>query len=215
MADSPGAIVIYGAWYFGRVVEEAAIAAGWDVLGFVDPEPPADVTTLQTVPPGVPAIVAIGDNRTRAEVSAALAEQGRPLATVVHPEAYVSPSASLGAGSYVAEFAVVRTGAVVAGGVVLQAGCVVSHDCRLQAHASFGPNAVAASKVRIGLRTVVGAGAAIAPGLVIGQDSTVAAGAAVFKDAGDNVSLVGNPARVTPSPDKAVIHSDWGANLAW
>jgi UDP-N-acetylbacillosamine N-acetyltransferase len=208
-------LVIYGAWYFGRVISEAAEAMGWDVLGYVDPDPPDGVTTLGTVPPGAVVFVAIGNNSVRAGVNASLLEHGRDLATIVHPSASVSPSAQLGPGSYVAELAAVRTNAAVGEGVVLQAGSVVSHDCNIAAYASFGPNSAAASKVTVGKRTVVGAGGIIAPGLVIGDDCTVAAGAAVFKDVSDNKTLVGNPARATASPLKEIQHSDWDANNVW
>jgi len=208
-------LVIYGAWYFGKVVREAAEAAGWDVLGFVDPDPPADVVTLSELPPAAAVFVAIGDNAIRASVSSRLLAKGRSLTTVVHPTASVSPSARLGAGTYVGELVAVRTNVSLGEGVVLQAGAVVSHDCSVASHASFGPNATAASKVRIGARTIVGAGSVIAPGLVIANDCTVAAGAAVFKDAVAQQSLVGNPARAVARPEKTVIQSDWEANNVW
>ena len=208
-------LVIFGAWYFGRVISEAAEAEGWDVVGYVDPEPPKGVVTLDSVPPGAAVFVAIGDNAIRAEVCAALLDNGRSLAHIVHPTASISPSARLGPGSYVAELVTVRTNAVIGEGVVLQAGSVVSHDTNIAAYTSFGPNAAAASKVTVGRRTVVGVGAVIAPGLTIGEDCTVAAGAAVFKTVSDGKTLVGNPARATPSPPKQVKHSDWGSNNVW
>jgi UDP-N-acetylbacillosamine N-acetyltransferase len=208
-------LVIYGAWYFGRLISEAAEAIGWDVLGYVDPDPPEGVATLDAVPLEATVFVAIGDNAIRAEVNAALLEHGRSLATIVHPTASVSPSAQLGPGAYVAELVAVRTRAILGEGVVLQAGSVVSHDCNIAPYASFGPNAAAASKITVGRRTVVGVGAVIAPGLVIGDDCTVAAGAAVFKNVSDNKTLVGNPARATPSPSKEAIHSDWSTNNVW
>ena len=208
-------LVIYGAWYFGRVIAEAAEALGWEVLGYVDPDPPQDIVTLDSVPAGAAVFAAIGDNAIRAAVNASLLEQGRTLASIVHPAASVSPSARLGPGSYVAELAAVRTHASIGEGVVLQAGSVVSHDCKIAPYASLGPNAAAASKVTVGKRTMVGAGAVIAPALVVGDDCTVAAGAAVFKSVEADKSLVGNPARATASPPKAIKHSDWDANDVW
>jgi sugar O-acyltransferase (sialic acid O-acetyltransferase NeuD family) len=202
-------LVIYGAWYFGDVVREAAEATGWTVLGYVDPDPPEGVTTLDVVPDSAAVFVAIGDNTWRAAVSRSLLEQGRKMATIVHPAASVSPSAQLAAGCYIAEMAVVRTKATVGAGVVLQAGSVVSHDCEIAPYASFGPNSAAASKVTVGRRTMVGVGGVIAPGVMVGDDCTLAAGAAVFKDVGDCKTLVGNPARATASPPKDIKHSDW------
>ncbi|MDG2048392.1 MAG: DapH/DapD/GlmU-related protein [Halioglobus sp.] len=208
-------LVIYGAWYFSRVVSEAAEAMGWDVIGYVDPDPPGDVATLESVPLDAAVFIAIGDNAIRGEVSAALLARGRFLATIVHPAASISPSARLGRGSYAAELVAVRTNATLGEGVVLQAGSVVSHDCNIAPYASLGPNAAVASKVSVGQRTMVGVGAVIAPGLVLGDDCTVAAGAVVFKNGGAGQTLVGNPARATPSPSKNRIHSDWSAHNVW
>jgi len=215
VSKTSGKLVIYGAWYFGRVVHEAAIAAGWNVLGFVDPDPPGGLKTLGTVPADASVFVAIGDNAVRCAVHCALAKRGRDLATIIHPDSSISPSATVGAGSYIAEHACVRTGASIGEGVVLQAGSVVSHDCKIDAHVSLGPNAACASKVSIGACTGVGVGAAIAPGLIIGADCTVAAGAAVFKSVDNCVSLIGNPARATPRPEKPAVQSDWEANGVW
>lgn len=215
MSDSRQTLVIYGAWYFGNVIKEAAEAAGWQVLGYVDPDPPDGVTTIESIPLGAAVFVAIGDNKIRAEVTETLLQHGRSLPCIAHPSASISPSAQLGPGSYVAELAIVRTNAIVGEGVVLQAGCVVSHDCTVAPYASFGPNSAAASKVTVGQRTVIGAGAVIAPTLTIGDDCTVAAGAAIFRNADDNRTLVGNPARATPSPTPDVIHSDWSSNDVW
>jgi hypothetical protein len=55
------------------------------------------------------AIVAIGNNALREKLIQQLAEVGFKLATVVHPQAFVSPSAILGAGSAVMAGAIVGT----------------------------------------------------------------------------------------------------------
>ena len=45
-----GNLVIFGGWFFGRVVAETAELLGWTVVGFVDPDPPAWITALTHVP---------------------------------------------------------------------------------------------------------------------------------------------------------------------
>lgn len=208
-------LVIFGAWYFSRVVAEAAQASGWTVLGCVDPDPPPDVVTLTEVPDSTAVFVAIGDNGVRESVAQALRDHGRQFATVAHPAASVSPSAQLGDGCYIAEMAVLRTNAVLGAGVVLQAGSVVSHDAQVEDYASFGPNAACASKVHIGRRSLLGVGANIAPGVRVGADCTVAAGAVVFRDCDSGCSLVGNPAKSTRVSRADVIASNWSGNSVW
>lgn len=208
-------LVIFGAWYFSRVVAEAAEASGWKVLGYVDPDPPQDVATLSEVPDSAEVFVAIGDNAVRESVARELRDRGRRVATVIHPAASVSPSARLGEGCYIAEMAVLRTNAALGAGVVLQPGSVVSHDAKVDDFASFGPNAACASKVRIGRQTTVGVGASIAPGVHVGHNCTVAAGAVVFRDCEGERTLVGNPAKPTRAPRTEAVQSNWSGNTVW
>jgi len=208
-------LVIYGAWYLSRVIAEAAEASGREVLGFVDPEPPEDVATLETLPENVAVFVAIGNNHIREAVTSSLLKHSRRIATIAHPTACISPSASIDPGSFIGELVVVRTKATLGQGVVLQAGSIVSHDCQVKSFATFGPNAVAAGRVRIGQRTLVGAGASIAPGVSIGEDCTVTVGAGVFKDSENNKKLIGNPAQVVASPTKGSKQSNWDLNVVW
>ena len=93
MSDSRQPLVIYGAWYFGNVIKEAAEATGWQVLGHVDPDPPDGVTTVEAIPPGASVFVAIGDNKIRAEVTETLLQHGRSLPCIAHPSAtFMIPS---------------------------------------------------------------------------------------------------------------------------
>ncbi len=208
-------LVIYGAWYFGQVVQETARSAGWHVLGLVDPSPPEHVRTLQALPADAAVIVAVGDNDVRAQIYERLKAAGRNFASVIHPQAVISPSASIGSGVFIAELCAVRTNSSLGDGVVLQAGSIVSHDCSVHDFASLGPNAACASKSVVSSGTALGVGAVIAPGLNIGAHCTIGAGAAVFRDTQPRHSLVGNPARATPRPEKEIAQSDWDSNLVW
>ncbi len=208
-------LVIFGAWYFSRVVAEVAEATGWKVLGYVDPEPPENVTGLKTLPDEAAVFVGLGDNSLRDVISSLLVKRGRNIATIVHPNACISPSSTIGPGSFIAELAVVRTGTTLGKGVILQSGSVVSHDCQVGSFASFGPNAATASRVQVGRRTLVGVGASIAPGMSIGDDCTVAAGAAVYKNADNKTTIIGNPATATPSPHRETKQSNWKLNTTW
>jgi len=128
-----GNLVIFGGWFFGRVVAETAELLGWTVVGFVDPDPPAWITALTHVPDNASAIVAIGNNPQRALVHSKVLQCGRSLVSIVHPTACVSRSATLDAGCYLAEFATIRSNSSVGAGTILNSGSVVSHDCQLAA----------------------------------------------------------------------------------
>ncbi|MBQ9572900.1 MAG: hypothetical protein IJR22_05870 [Acidaminococcaceae bacterium] len=51
------------------------------------------------------------------------------LVTLVHPTAYVSPSATVGAGTVVEPKAVINTNSQIGQGCIISVGTVVDHDC--------------------------------------------------------------------------------------
>jgi sugar O-acyltransferase (sialic acid O-acetyltransferase NeuD family) len=212
---SPGHLVIYGAWYYGQVIAETATMCGWNVAGFIDPDPPEWSIALQGYPGDADAFVAIGDNALRAAVSQKLQAAGRRLVTICHPSASVSPSAAIGIGCYIAENATVRTKSHVATGSLLNSGSVVSHDCHVGEFVSFGPNAAIAGHVQIGNGTLLGVGASVRPHCQIGQNCTIGAGAAVIGNLTANQFVGGVPAKpITPTirPER---QSDWQNHQIW
>jgi UDP-perosamine 4-acetyltransferase len=214
-----GTLVIYGGWFFGRVVAETAELVGWTVAGFVDPDPPEWVTALSCVPDNTFAIVAIGNNTQRAFVQGKVLERGRSLVSIVHPTASVSRSATLNAGCYLAEHAAIRSNSFVGAGTILNTGSVVSHDCHIGSFVTFGPNAASASHVSIGARTMLGVGACVRPHTKIGADCEVGAGGAVVDNIPDGITVAGVPAK--PIEKSAVTvgkkkkQSDWSNNTIW
>ena len=85
------------------------------------------------------AVLAIGDNRLRAEVARRLAGHVEWV-RVVHPAAHVA-DAHIGAGSVVLAGAVVQPDAVVGAHTILNTACSVDHDGRVGDFAHVGPGA--------------------------------------------------------------------------
>ena len=175
--------------------------------------PPAGGEALGEVPADSQCFVAIGDAKLRAFVGERLREEGRTLATLAHPSAIVSPSASVGPGCYLGENVLVRTQAQVGRGAILSAGTIVSHHCALGDYTMLGINAAVAGRAEVGSRCLVGVGSSVRPVVRIGDDVVVGVGAAVVRDAPDGCTVVGNPARPLPTnrSRKAENQSDWGA----
>lgn len=211
-----GDLVLFGGWYLADVYEELAISLGWRVLGKVDPQPRDNASRLQHVPSAAYCFVAIGDNSLREFVSQELQRHGRKLATLIHPSAVVSSSATIGAGSYIGESAVLRTQSLVGEGVIVNAGAVVSHHTAIESFVSVGPNVALASQTSIGRRTMVGVGACIRPQVKVGTAAMIGAGSVVIHPVPDNATVVGNPAReIRPSGTSPTPQSDWKSNRVW
>ena len=198
------ALLIFGAGGHGRVVADAARAAG--VTGLLASDRNAALCQGELLPgvplhlPDAPAPaqastvhVAIGHNTARERESQALGL--KRLHTVCHPAASVSPFAQLGGGSFVAAQAVVAPDARLGLGVIVNHGAVVDHDCCIGDFAHIAPGAVLGGEVRIGPGVLVGAGAVVLHGRSIAAGAVVGAGAVVRDNIDSPGTWVGVPAR--------------------
>jgi sugar O-acyltransferase (sialic acid O-acetyltransferase NeuD family) len=137
-------------------------------------------------------IVGIGDNAQRREMARTLSLEWQ---TVVHPSAYVHPSAKLGRGTVVFAGAVVQPDAVIGDHVIVNTGATVDHDCVVDDYAHLAPGVHLAGSVHVGEGAFLGIGSVVSPGVKIGRWATVGAGAVAIRDVADGVVAVGVPAR--------------------
>ena len=75
---------------------------------------------------------AVGNYRKRLEMYAKAKRFGFLIPVLIHPEAYVSPSASVGEGTVILPKAVVHTGATIGKECILSIGSLTDHDCVLE-----------------------------------------------------------------------------------
>lgn len=135
---------------------------------------------------------------------------------VVHPAAFVSPDAIVGApGEWIGhesrfpaiihervtirEFARVHAGCdaptTVGRMSLLMAGCHIGHDATLGESCEIAPNAVICGGATLGLGVRVGANATVLPFVTVGDHARIGAGAVVTRDVPPGETWVGNPAK--------------------
>lgn len=205
-----GDVVIIGAGGFGlEALQYArdANAQGWPyrVAGFID-----DTVTVGTeVDAGLlvmgtsydkalmagQVIIAVGDPNGRAALAARVHASGGRLVTLVHPTAYVAPSATLGAGSLLCPFTLVGVRAVVGQNVAMNAYASVGHESSAGDHSVLSPYTAMLGRTRLGECCYVATHGTVAPGVSVGRGSKVSAGSVVMRDADPGSMLVGNPAK--------------------
>ena len=204
MAEAVSTLLVLGAGGHGRVVCDAALrAARWTLVSATDRDPARCSGELlpgvPLAPPG-PALatvsavhLAIGNAQARqAECKVVGAHR---LATVVHPDASVSPFALLAAGCFVAARAVVAPGARLGVAVIVNHGAIVDHDVVVGDFSHIAPAATLGGGASIGCRVLVGAGASVLPGISVCDDATIGAGAVVDADVVEPGVHAGVPAR--------------------
>ena len=140
-------------------------------------------------------VIAIGNNKIRAEKLSWLAEHSAPIVSLIHPSAVISRYASLGKGCVVMAGVIVNADTNIADGVILNTGSSVDHDCKIDACAHISPGARLAGGVQVGAQSWIGIGACVKQLISIGRQTVVGAGAVVVTDLPDGVTAVGVPAK--------------------
>lgn len=199
-------VVLLGGGGHALVVAEAALLAGWRLGGFLDDRRDAPLATGSPAAWWLGAIEDGGALRDRDRIVAVgalalrrtLIDRTRDLAgewaTIVHPTAFLSPSATVGAGTFVGAAAVVHTRATVGHHGIINSGAIVEHECVLGENVHVAPGAVLGGTCSVGSDTLIGMGSRVLPGVRIGRGCIVAAGAVVLRDVPDGTKLAGVPA---------------------
>lgn len=131
----------------------------------------------------------------RRRVFEGLADLPMRWETLVHPRAYVSPSALIGEGVFVGAGALIQTGARLAPQALVNTGVVVEHDVEIGVGTHLAPGTVVGGGVEIGDWAWLGLGCRIRDHVRIGDGAVVAMGAVVTADVLPGAWVAGVPAR--------------------
>ena len=139
-------------------------------------------------------LVGLGENRRRLELLLSLRSFCQ-AATLVAPEAHVSPSCTIGTGTVIMPGAIVQTGVKIGEGCVLNSGCVVEHGVTLGDGVHVAPGACIGGDVTVGECSWIGIGASVVHGVSIASDVVVGAGGVVVESLSEAGTYAGVPTR--------------------
>lgn len=142
---------------------------------------------------GEKAVIAIGDPHLRQKAHVKLRAQNVRLFNVIHPEAYIDASSSIGEGNIFGARCYVTCNSSIGDGNVFNGMIHVGHDCVIGDYNFLGPGTQVLGDVRIGSLNAIGATSVLLPRATIGNGNKIAPLSAVYKGCRDNVYLAGNP----------------------
>jgi len=200
-------LAIIGASGHGKVVAELAELCGFKVVFYDDAYPHkkniehwlvvGKFSCLLTAnDKDQDAIVAIGDNKIRLDLSEQLMASGFTLPVLVHPCAVISKYATVDSGTVVFANAVINAFSQVGKSCIINTAAVVEHDCRLGDAVHLSPNVALAGGTRINRLSWLGIGTVTKQLIEVGSNVSIGANSTVIKNIPDNVKAFGSPAEV-------------------
>lgn len=211
-AEPPNRVLCFGAGGHARVCVEALQDAKCQVVGAVSTDGQGidglqvpvlgrqdDWPDIARRAEATACFVAIGDNRVRQQILQSTTKSGLIAAVGTSRYAMLSHGVEPGPGSILLAGAIVNAAATLGVGVIVNTGASVDHDCDVGDFTHIAPGAVLGGDVTVGEGAFVGLGARVLPGRRIGEWAIVGSGAVVTRDVAPGSTVIGVPARETPS----------------
>ena len=147
-------LLILGAGGLGKVVAEIAQMTGeYSKIAFLDDNSADAIGKLNEADKFRTefshAIPAVGDNKKRCELLEMLRACGYKVPCILHPTAFVSPSACLGEGTIVRAMAAISREVRVGEGCLINMGALIDHGCRIGKGAHIPMGCVVRGEVEV------------------------------------------------------------------
>lgn len=203
-------IVIFCAGEHGRVVLDILSYSNFDIIGFVDDDPKLHYRRVDGIPilggfsvvhslikNGVEgAIIALGDNKKRADIFNKVKKVGLQPINAVHPHSTIAKSVVLGKGISIMPRVVINTGTKINDNTIINTGALIEHDNIIEKHVHIGSGVNLAGGVKVKEYSFVGIGVTVIDDITIGKNSVIGAGSVVIKDVPDGAVVAGSPAHI-------------------
>lgn len=126
---------------------------------------------------------ASANNRTkRQDEYDRLVSIGFEMVNIIHPEAFIDPSAHIGSGNLVLEGARIGTQCEVGNNNYINVNSVLCHHSKLDGNIHLAPSSVVAGNVRIGKHCLIGMSSTIVSGAKIGENVVINNGVNIIND---------------------------------
>ena len=179
----------------------------WKIKGFIDDNLLAldglkcDVPVLDTVDgyaiqPDDEFICCIGNSKTRKTVVEKLKARGAAFTTIIHPNAVIADSCTLGEGVIIYPYALISDNAVIGDGCIINMYSSVAHDSSLGEYCTISAHCDITGMCHLGNRVFMGTTSNMVPTSKIGDDVYICAGSTVMTRIRSGLKVLGNPAKI-------------------
>jgi len=201
-------VLILGAGGHARVVVDAALSSGVEILGIIDFEYQGQKENILGInvlggidvldkynPKKISVAIAIGDNREREKWYLKLKKQGIEVATIIHPTAISSKKIVVGEGVFINSGAIINAEVSIGDNCIINTGVIIEHECSIKSHSHLAPGVRMGGRGVVEQGSFVGIGSSIIQGITIGSGATIGAGSVIIRDVNPKTVVVGVPGR--------------------
>lgn len=115
---------------------------------------------------------------------------------MIHPDAVVADSSTVGEGVIVYPFAIISDNAVIGDGCIINMYSSVAHDSVLGKYCTISAHCDITGMCNLGDCVFMGTTSNMVPGTQIGNDAYICAGSTVMGRVRKEVKVLGNPAKI-------------------
>lgn len=207
-------IVIIGAGGVGRetalIIEDInEVNKEWNLLGFVDDnddiqgsningyEVLGNLSFLENYNKEIYVVCAIANYNIKKMIIEKLKKNiNIKYATLIHPSTKINNTVEIGEGCIVYQNVILTSNIFIGNHIIISPRCGIGHDVKVENYCSLLWNVSASGNVLIKEGALLGSASTIIQGLTVGKGSIIGAGTVVIRDIEDNITVVGNPARM-------------------
>jgi len=208
---------IYGSGGAGKETKEIAeILNTWSEIVFIDDTVEADLFKgVRRMPwknfcdkfsnTEAEIVISLGEPEYKVKMREKVEKEGFKLANVIHPTAWISPSAKIGLGVILRAGVIIQADAIVGNNVTIMEYAGVGHDSVVGNNTQIAACVSIGGHCKIGENVYIATSVPVKDRVSIGSDSIIGMGAVVSRDVDENVIALGNPARAMKKKDDSKV----------
>lgn len=207
-------LYIIGSGGFGRevlwLVERVNnLSKIWKIQGFIDDDKSLCGTIknnykvlgncdyLGNLNEEVYVVISIGSPKIKEKIVNKLSKFSNVrFATLIDPSVLCSEQIKIGEGSIICAGTIITVNIEIGKHVIINLDCTIGHDAVIEDYATILPSVNLSGNTITKKYATLGTGTQVIQGITIGENAIVGAGTVVIRDIEDNVTAVGNPARI-------------------
>ena len=179
----------------------------WNIKGFLDDNPKALDDKICSVPilssvddysvsEDDEFVCCIGNSETRKRVIEKLKAKGARFTSIIHPNAVIADSCTIGEAVIIYPYALISDNAVIGDGCIINMYSSVAHDSVLGEYCTISAHCDVTGMCSLGDRVFMGSTSQVVPGTKVGDDAYICAGSTVMTRVRKGMKMLGNPAKI-------------------